>query len=244
MRLLVLLMVSMYCLCTYAQVSEDVFTIRNPYNVWLQPPAQQIFAGQAYRFKVKGIALRDVSIAKMNRAEVLLTDTDIVIIPQPVTNEPRYDSLELYIVKNGTPRRVLNHGFKVMKKPALVVTDTAAPVSRGFTNEIFLHWFTRSRQMFKSDKATVAQIKRSPDVISSSTPNVEANIVSYRMDINCGTGIEKFVSNSKAITPAMRTALNNVSAGCTIKLYDIQCIPGGSSNDVTIIGPYTIVVTE
>lgn len=243
MRYVVLILFSMAYLLSSAQQGEDVFTVRNPYNVWLQPPVQQMFAGQSYHFKIKGIALKEVASATMNRTHILITDTDIVITPQPVTGAPRYDSLELYIAKNGTPRRVLNHGFKVMKKPALVVTNTAAR-SQVVPNVLLLHWYTNGRQLFKNDKATILEMRNSPDQIRASTPTQQATISSYKMDVNCGGEVQRFTANNWTITKAMRDALNTVKPGCVIKLYEIRCTRGGSANDESIIGPYTITITE
>lgn len=238
-----MLLMNVCYLLVDAQQGEDVFTVRNPYNVWLQPPMEQFVAGRAYHFKVKGLALKDISAATMNRAKVLLTDTDIVITPQPVATEPRTDSLELFIIKNGKQRRVFNQVFKIVKLPSLTLTDTAAR-NRNLPNEMFLHWYTGRHQLFKSDKATVLEIKNSPNTLTASMPARQAAIISYKMDINYGTGVRTFTSASGAITPAMRTALNDITAGCTIKLYDVKCMRGGSSNDVIITGPYTILVTE
>lgn len=243
MRLLLVLLMNVFFLLVAAQREEDVFTVRNPYNVWLQPPMEQLVAGRAYHFKVKGIALADISSATMNRAKVLLTDTDIVITPQPVATEPRTDSLELFIIKNGKQRRVLNQVFKIVKLPSLALTDTTAR-NRNLPNEMFLHWYTGRHQLFKSDKATVLEIKGSPNTLTASMSARQAAIISYKMDINCGTGVRTFTSISGAITPAMRTVLSDITAGCTIKLYDVKCVRSGSSNDENIIGPYSILVTE
>lgn len=241
MKQLTVLVFSLIAIFAFGQGGEVVFTVKA--KVYLTPVVDTLFAGKTYSFNVKGLALKDITAAAVDNGKVSVTATEIKLRPNNPFNDVRQDTLVLMINKNGKQEEVLRKVFTVIKLQELIITDSVMPATAG--RAIELYWLS-AWPIKTTDSATVDKVRNSGDRLFAMVPtmNTLPVIISYKMDVNCMEKVVKFAGKSNVITAEMLTALKRIEAGCVVKLYDVQCTRPGSSNDLSIIGPFSILVTE
>ncbi len=231
----------------YAQSSDVVFSVKASKDIYQLPNIDTLLADREYKFQLNGVKLSNISKAIFTKGKVILSDSYITIRTDSAFSDNRLDSLQLYMDEKGSAKRALSKKFVVTKLPELYIVDTSRAVMS--SDLVSIYWLSKNRYMLKHSEVSIMQIKAAADNnltgrSASSVFKFYVKLGGFKMDINCNGHIDSYSSVSESLTPQMRTALGRVEKGCGIKLYDIQCLGSGPSNDIVVTGPYSIQVTE
>jgi hypothetical protein len=233
--------------CAHAQDGDVVFTVKAKSDVYLYPSVDTLLAGREYQFKLMGVDAKIITKAVFARGKVRFDGTAISIKPDSVSNRNGLDTLHLYTEKDGLTTKLLSKKFTIIPLPD-VNADTG--IRRGFVAPagISVYWYSADYFMARSNQISLSRIKAAvKNKVSaksfSDSFKFYVKIGGFKMDISCNGNTQSYASVGEGLSPQMQQAIANIKQGCIIRIYDVQCLGFGPSNDMMYEGPFIITVT-